>query len=64
MERQTTQSSKTVEFTYNWYQELLDRIQEGGYDIRRFSDGVDPGEVVIRHDVDLSVRDALKMALI
>lgn len=64
MERQTTQSSETVEFTYSWYQEFLDRIRDAGYDIRRFSDGVEPGSVVVRHDVDLSIRDALRMALL
>lgn len=64
MERQVTQSAETVEFTSTWYQKFLDRVLEAGYEVRRFSDGVGPGEVVIRHDVDLSLRDALKMALL
>jgi hypothetical protein len=63
MERQTSQPAETVEFTSNWYEGFLDRVMEAGYEIRRFSDGVGPGEIVLRHDVDLSVRDALKMAL-
>lgn len=62
MERQTTQSADPVEFTYNWYQEFLDRIAEAGYEIRSFSDGVELGDVVVRHDVDLSVGDARRMA--
>ncbi|APE95104.1 polysaccharide deacetylase family protein [Halodesulfurarchaeum formicicum] len=64
MASQRTQSSETVEFTYSWYEDFLDRIQAAGYEIRRFADGVDPGTVVIRHDVDLSIRDALRMALL
>lgn len=62
MEKQTTQSSAAVEFTYDWYQDFLNRVEGAGYAFRRFSDDVGRGDVVLRHDVDLSLGDALTMA--
>lgn len=62
MERQTTRSPETVEFTYSWYRGLLDRIADAGYDFRRFDEDVGDGDVLLRHDVDLSLEDALSMA--
>lgn len=62
MAKQMTQSSGTVSFTYNWYGEFLERIQDAGYEFSTFADGVESGEVVLRHDVDLSLSDALQMA--
>lgn len=64
MEQQTNQASETTEFTYTWYQDFLDQIREAGYEFRRFSDDPGDGTVVLRHDVDLSIKDALKMALL
>jgi peptidoglycan/xylan/chitin deacetylase (PgdA/CDA1 family) len=64
METQTTSTTDAVEFTHAWYRELLDRIRDAGYDCRRFSDGAGDGDVFLRHDVDLSVEDALAMARI
>lgn len=62
MGKQTTQSTDGVEFRYQWYQEFLESVRDAGYDFRRFSDGVDAGSAFLRHDMDLSVTDALTMA--
>lgn len=64
MERERIQAARTVEFTYDWYREFLDEVRDAGYDFRRFSEDVRPGDVVLRHDVDLSIESALKMAMI
>lgn len=64
MERQTTQPLDAVEFTYSWYQRFLDHVQDSAYDITCFCDGVGSGDVVVRHDVDLSLDDAVDMARI
>lgn len=52
----------TVEFTYEWYQAFLDRLQDAGFDFRTFTDGVTRGSLLLRHDVDLSLEKALAMA--
>ena len=62
MERQRPRSTDAVAFTYPWYRSFLDRLQDAGYEFRRFSEGVDGGDVLLRHDVDLSLPDALTMA--
>lgn len=68
METRTNRPPDSVEFTYSWYREFLDRIADAGYDIRPFAgvgaDGPGDGEVLLRHDVDLSLDDALRMARI
>jgi hypothetical protein len=55
---------RPVEFTYDWYREFLDRLQAAGYDFRTFADDPGPGEIFLRHDVDLSVESAINMARI
>lgn len=62
MGKQTTQSTDGVEFTYSWYREFLNAIREAGYEFRRFPEGADAGTAYLRHDVDLSVADAVTMA--
>lgn len=62
MERQRHQSLDSVEFTYDWYREFLNRLLDGGYVFRKFSDEVETGDVFLRHDVDLSVEDAVTLA--
>lgn len=62
MGKQTTQSADGVEFTYSWYREFLDAVRDAGYEFRRFSDDAGAGTALLRHDVDLSVADALLMA--
>lgn len=51
-----------VTFTHNWYRQFLTHLQEEGYEFAPFLGRVDEGEVLLRHDVDLSLRDALTMA--
>lgn len=53
-----------VAFTHRWYQQFLQRLQSAGYEFRSFSDSLGPGDVVLRHDVDLSVGAAVDMARI
>lgn len=64
MDNQTTQSPVTVGFTYDWYRSFLDRLTDAGFDFQTFSDGAGPGDVLLRHDVDLSVEKALTTARI
>jgi hypothetical protein len=51
------------DFTLSAYGDLLDAITAGGYRVRGF-DGADPapGEILLRHDIDLSLEAALRMA--
>jgi hypothetical protein len=64
MAQRTTRSAPAVEFTYDWYRSFLDRIRETGYEFRPFSASVETGDVLLRHDIDLSTEDALTMAVI
>ncbi len=56
------QLQRTVDFTYDWYGDFLDDVKAAGYAFRSFHDDLTAGDVVLRHDVDLSVDDALTMA--
>jgi len=49
-------------FDLDHYRELLDAARAGGYRFARFGDGPEPGDVLIRHDIDLSLDAALEMA--
>jgi hypothetical protein len=62
MERQTTRPAGSVEFTHDWYRRFLDLVRDAGYEFTCFRDGFGPGDVVLRHDVDLSLDDAVAMA--
>ena len=64
MDNRHRQSLEGVAFTYDWYRTFLDRLGDAGYDFRTFSDGVGSGDVLLRHDVDLSVDKALATARI
>lgn len=64
MADQTTGTCGDVAFTYSWYRGLLDRIREAGYDLRSFAEDPADGSVIVRHDVDLSLRDAHRLALL
>jgi hypothetical protein len=44
------------------YRELLRAAQEGGYRFAFFDSGPEPGTVLLRHDVDLSLDAALALA--
>ena len=62
MAEQANQLLEEVEFTHRWYRTLLQRLQNDGYDFRGFSDALGAGDIVLRHDVDLSVDAAVRMA--
>lgn len=47
-----------TEFTFGWYREFLEAILDAGFTFTSFSRGVSEGEIVLRHDVDLSPRKA------
>jgi hypothetical protein len=49
-------------FELGHYRELLDAAREGGYRFGRFEGEPEPGRVYLRHDVDLSLDAAVRMA--
>lgn len=49
-------------FTLEHYRELLQAAQEGGYRWASFGQAPGPGDLILRHDVDLSLDAALEMA--
>jgi len=49
-------------FDLEHYRELLDAARVGGYRFARFGDGPAAGDLFLRHDVDLSLDAALRMA--
>jgi hypothetical protein len=44
------------------YRDLLDSVAAGGYRYASFGDDPEPGHVLLRHDVDLALDAALRMA--
>lgn len=51
-----------VEFTFDRCRSILARLQSAGYTFRAYDDDIGPGDVLIRHDVDLSPERAVRMA--
>jgi hypothetical protein len=49
-------------FDMREYELLLEAAQAGGYTFRRFDKEPEPGDLFLRHDVDLSLEAALAMA--
>ena len=49
-------------FDLDHYAELLAAAQAGGYRFAAFDEGPRPGDLLLRHDVDLSLDAALRMA--
>ncbi|HUF00939.1 MAG TPA: hypothetical protein VMN35_00810 [Gaiellaceae bacterium] len=49
-------------FDLDHYRELLEAARLGGYRFARFGDGPERGDLLLRHDVDLSLAAALEMA--
>lgn len=64
MSEQVNQPLGDVAFTHDWYRQFLRRLLADGYEFRSFADPPAEGEVVLRHDVDLSVERAVEMARI
>lgn len=58
------QALRDVEYTHRWYRAFLERLQSDGYRFRSFDDRLTEGDLVARHDVDLSVGAAVEMARI
>jgi hypothetical protein len=52
----------TCAFTLEHYRELLDAARAGGYRFTGFDEPPARGDLVLRHDVDLSLDAALRMA--
>lgn len=52
----------TCSFDLGHYRELLEAAQAGGYRFARFGEGPADGDIFLRHDVDLSLDAALRMA--
>ena len=49
-------------FDLDHYRELLEAAQAGGYRFAFFEGAPQPGDLLLRHDVDLSLDAALRMA--
>jgi hypothetical protein len=49
-------------FDLDHYRELLEAARAGGYRFACFGDGPERGELIVRHDVDLSLAAAVEMA--
>src|SRR5690348_18136550 len=52
----------TCDFSLQHYSELLDAAVEGGYRWALFDHEPKPGDLFLRHDVDLSLDAALQLA--
>jgi hypothetical protein len=52
----------SCEFSLEHYRELLDAARDGGYRFASFDREPRPGDLFLRHDVDLSLDAALQMA--
>ena len=52
----------TCDFSLRHYRELLDAAKAGGYRFAGFDDEPRPGDLILRHDVDLSLEAAVAMA--
>lgn len=51
-----------VEFTYRWYRDFLERLWADDYEFLGFSEDSGDCSAFLRHDVDLSLEAALRMA--
>ena len=49
-------------FDLQHYREILESAQAGGYRFARFGEGPELGDLFLRHDIDLSLDAALRMA--
>jgi hypothetical protein len=49
-------------FDLDHYRELLEAAKAGGYRFARFGEGPEPGDLFLRHDVDLSLQAAVALA--
>jgi hypothetical protein len=54
--------SHACSFDLGHYRELLEAAKVGGYRFARFGGDPEPGDLFLRHDIDLSLAAALEMA--
>ena len=59
---QDTDPPRAIAFTHQWYRQFLQELRANGYQFRSFSASLGDGDVVLRHDVDLSIDAAVTMA--
>lgn len=52
----------TFQFTYTRYQQLLKDLINAGFSFTTYGNSIEPSEVLLRHDIDLSVERAVQMA--
>ena len=52
----------SCDFSLAHYRELLEAAKSGGYRPAAFDDAPEPGDLFIRHDVDLSLQAAVELA--
>ena len=52
----------SCEFSVDHYRELLTAARDGGYRFAGFDRGPEAGDLIVRHDVDLSLEAALALA--
>ena len=55
-------ASMSCSFDLEHYREILEAARAGGYRFARFGEGPEPGDLFLRHDIDLSLEAALTMA--
>jgi hypothetical protein len=49
-------------FDLEHYREIVEAAKAGGYRFARFGEGPEPGDLFLRHDIDLSLEAAIQMA--
>ncbi|MDL0121108.1 hypothetical protein PNP85_01985 [Halobacterium salinarum] len=54
--------STTCEFTYDWYRNFLQGLNDADRNFTTYDGEIETGDVLLRHDVDLSVERAVRMA--
>jgi hypothetical protein len=55
-------ASTRCNFELDHYMEILEAARAGGYRFARFGEGPAPGDLFLRHDIDLTLDAALRMA--
>ncbi|XVH33849.1 polysaccharide deacetylase family protein (plasmid) [Haloferacaceae archaeon DSL9] len=59
-----TLEQRPVEFTYEWYDEFLGELTAQGRRFRSYDEPMRSGDVLLRHDIDWSPKNALRVASI
>jgi len=53
-----------VKYSYEWYSDFLGRLNDKGFSFVNFGEDPQAGEAFLRHDVDWSPKEALRVAQI